>query len=66
MEVAMPDLRLNETLDFWLSAREYLATAPLEEILRREILAQLREEGHSDEDIRRAMVPPPSKDLNER
>jgi hypothetical protein len=61
----MADLRLNELLDFALRVREDLATLPLEFLLRPEVLDRLRAEGYSDEDIRRAMVPPVAEEFHE-
>jgi hypothetical protein len=58
-------VNVNDRLDFFLQAREYLATAPLEEIFTPEALARLHEQGLSDEDIRKCMFPPDAPGVTE-
>ncbi len=58
------DLRLNESFEFMLKARKYLRTAPLEDIFKPEVLAAVRADGLTDEDIRNRMMR--DDELNEK
>ena len=52
----MKDLHINKRLDFERWLVEHFRTAPLEDILKTEVLAAMRGDGMTDEDIREMLT----------
>jgi len=52
----MNNLYLNERLEFYQRMRAYFRTTPLEDIYQPDILAALRADGITDEDIRKLLL----------